>query len=119
MEQSRNNHEHGNMQRDTRDEWDEDEPIGSFDIEHANGVVGYPGATGHIIFVCPNKHRCSVLIGPTHVAKQHPEGLAIWGWDGNVDKPTLTPSINCIAEKDGKPTGGCGWHGFITKGVIK
>jgi hypothetical protein len=36
-----------------------------------------------------------------------------------MEKPTLTPSINCIAEKDGKPTGGCGWHGFITCGIMK
>lgn len=34
-----------------------------------------------------------------------------WKWDGNYEKPTLTPSINCIS--------GCGWHGFLTKGVFK
>jgi hypothetical protein len=31
-----------------------------------------------------------------------------WAWDGNFDKPTLTPSINCA---------GC-WHGFIEGGVF-
>lgn len=31
-----------------------------------------------------------------------------WSWDGNVDYPTLIPSVNC---KD------C-WHGFIEKGVF-
>lgn len=31
-----------------------------------------------------------------------------WLWDGNVDAPTLTPSINCAD---------C-WHGFIEKGVF-
>lgn len=112
--------EHGEMVRDVRDEWPEDEPVGSFDIEtNPHGIKGYPGATGHLMFVCPNGKRCGVLIGPAPVPKPNPNALAIWGWDGNADKPTLTPSINCIAEKDGKPTGGCGWHGFITLGVMK
>lgn len=31
-----------------------------------------------------------------------------WGWDGNVVRPTITPSINCER---------CGWHKTITKGV--
>lgn len=31
-----------------------------------------------------------------------------WGWDGNEDKPTLTPSLHCIGI----------WHGFITNGTI-
>jgi hypothetical protein len=32
-----------------------------------------------------------------------------WTWDGNIDKPTLAPSINCHD---------C-WHGFIEAGVFK
>lgn len=106
------------MHRDSRDEWPSDEPLGSFDIE-TGGVEGYPGSTAHIIFVCPNGKRCSVLLGPKYVNRPNPDGLCIWGWDGNIDKPTITPSINCIAEKNGKPTGGCGWHGFIANGVIR
>lgn len=112
--------EHGEMIRDDRDEWPADEPIGSFDIEIAtHGILGYLGASGHMLFVCPNNRRCSVLIGPSPVGRAHPDGLCIWGWDGNRDRPTLTPSINCLAEKDGKPTSGCGWHGFITNGVMR
>lgn len=34
-----------------------------------------------------------------------------WRWDGDIERPTLTPSINC--------TGGCGWHGYLTAGVFK
>lgn len=33
-----------------------------------------------------------------------------WLWNGNKNKPTLTPSINCLD--------GCKWHGFITDGVF-
>jgi hypothetical protein len=105
------------MHRDTRDVWPADVPPGTFDL-HLNGVQGYPGATAHILFVCPNGHRCGVLMGPTFVPRPTPESPCIWAWDGNVERPTLAPSINCIAEKDGKPTGGCGWHGSITNGVI-
>lgn len=114
------NPDHGTMTRDDRDEWPSDEPIGSFDIEvNTKGILGYPGATGHILFVCPNGKRCSVLIGPSPVGREHPDALCIWGWDGNLERPTLTPSLNCVAEKGGKPTGGCGWHGFITAGVMR
>lgn len=104
------------MVRDDRDEWPEDEPVGSFSI--GNGVEGYP-TTGHIMFVCPNGRRCSLLLGPKFVPRPAPDKCNVWAWDGNYDRPTITPSINCIAEKDGKPTGGCGWHGFITNGVMR
>lgn len=110
--------DHGNMSRDSREEWPNDEPIGSFDIEQ-RGVQGYPGCTAHIIFVCPNQKRCVVLLGPTSVGRPSDGALNIWGWDGDLERPTITPSINCVAEKDGKPSGGCGWHGFITAGIIR
>jgi hypothetical protein len=32
-----------------------------------------------------------------------------WKWDGNEDKPTLTPSIQRNTS--------CRWHGFMTKGM--
>lgn len=32
----------------------------------------------------------------------------VWAWDGNVDRPTITPSIHCL---------GCGLHTTITKGT--
>jgi hypothetical protein len=107
----------GNMVRDTRDEWPDDEPVGSFDIT-LGSVEGYENSA-HMMFVCPNGKRCALLIGPKFVQRTTPERLCVWQWDGNLDRPTITPSINCIAEKDGKPTGGCGWHGFITSGVMQ
>ena len=112
------NPEHGNMQLDRRDEWPGDVPVGTFDIERG-GMEGYPAATAHIIFVCPNGKRCAVLLGPQAVPRPAEGKLCIWAWDGNVERPTITPSIDCIAMKDGKPTGGCGWHGFITNGEIR
>ena len=35
-----------------------------------------------------------------------------WSWDGNLEAPTLAPSIWSKAEN-----GGCGWHGFLQQGV--
>lgn len=34
-----------------------------------------------------------------------------WQYDGDRENPTVTPSIRRI--------GGCGWHGFLTKGIWK
>ncbi len=109
--------DHGNMIRNDNDEWPNDHPVGRFSI-HVAGLEGYPGSTAHILFECPKGQRCSVILGPQAVPRSAPDRACIWGWDGNLDKPTLTPSINCITEKDGKPTGGCGWHGHIINGVI-
>jgi hypothetical protein len=110
--------EHGNMQRDARDVWPDDVPVGTFDIEPTR-LAEYPAATAHLLFVCPNNRRCAVLLGPASVNRPAEGQLCIWGWNGDRERPTVTPSINCIAEKDGKPTGGCGWHGFITNGEIR
>jgi hypothetical protein len=39
-----------------------------------------------------------------------PNGVAtMWQWDGNVEQPTITPSIDC--------QGGCGRHFTMTQGV--
>jgi hypothetical protein len=106
------------MVRDGRDVWPDDAPPGTFDIV-PHGMEGYPGVTAHMTFECPNRHRCSVALAPQPIPRPSDDKLYVWGWDGNVERPTLTPSINCVAEKNGKSTGGCGWHGFITNGVMR
>ena len=111
-------HEHGDMVRDPREEWPDTEPVDSFDIDRCK-LVGRPAVTAHILFVCPLGKRCGVFLGPVAETRRNEREPCVWAWDGNIERPTITPSINCIAEKDGKPTGGCGWHGFITAGVMK
>jgi hypothetical protein len=37
-----------------------------------------------------------------------PAGGAMWHWDGNVEKPTISPSIDC--------KGGCGRHFTVIAG---
>ncbi len=48
---------------------------------------------------------------------KEPGGPDAWRWDGNVEKPTLTPSVHCkpVAPRDGG-SGTVGWHGHLTKG---
>lgn len=39
----------------------------------------------------------------------------MWDWDGNLDRPTLTPSINCTTPRDdGQPC----WHGWLKQGTF-
>ena len=38
-----------------------------------------------------------------------PGGDRVWGWDGNEEKPTLTPSIHDVGH----------WHGFLRSGVLE
>lgn len=74
------------------------------------------GPALHIVFGCPlhEGEACGVPLLPDRL----PNGAG-WQWDGDPKAPTLTPSINCLAEKDGKKTGGCGWHGTLERGVFK
>lgn len=51
--------------------------------------------------------ECQIALRPSQTNGKG----ASWQWDGDRDKPTITPSINC--EKI------CGWHGHITKGEFK
>lgn len=108
------------MKRDERDEWpDHERRPGMFDITASYGVEGYPGVTARLEFICPNGKHCCVLLAPRPIPATSDERLSVWGWNGDKQRPTLKPSINCVAVKNGKPTGGCGWHGFITDGVMK
>src|ERR1700719_1793691 len=107
--------EHILMHLDVRDEWPDHVPIGTFELVQ-HGLEGRPSVMGHLIFVCPKGKHCCVFVGPAFEAKRNENEPNVWAWDGNVATPTLTPSINCLSEKDGKPCGGCGWHGHITNG---
>lgn len=41
---------------------------------------------------------------------QKPAQAMSWEWDGNVEQPTIKPSIDC--------KGGCNRHFTLTKGVL-
>jgi hypothetical protein len=60
-----------------------------------------------LLFVCPCgcSSVASIPVLPGY-------GGSCWHWDGNLERPTLNPSI--------LRTAGCdrGWHGFLTTGVF-
>ena len=59
-------------------------------------------------FVCPCGCGDLAIIGLTHGdgvnAGPH------WTFDGDREKPTLTPSIHQLR---------CGWHGYLTAGIFR
>ncbi len=61
----------------------------------------------------PKQNCANLLIANSgHGIKRDPQnangGRAQWDFNGNLERPTFTPSINC--END------CGWHGYIRAG---
>lgn len=97
------------MVRKPLGEWGPNEPPGTFDICDTAPSEGWSVADQsykRIVYVCPRGNHCAVPFKPGEL----PNG-ASWNFDGNNDRPTVTPSINCV--------GGCGWHGFITEGVMR
>lgn len=82
-----------------------DDPLGAIAEHKEDGGRGFCRLT----YGCPRTGKpCGgIMIG--HPDK--PERSPSWKWDGNVEAPTLEPSINC--------TGGCGWHGYLQQGEFR
>lgn len=53
---------------------------------------------------------CSIPIGINKPAEE-----PSWKWDGNIERPTLTPSV---FQAPRSPESRHHWHGFITAGVM-
>jgi hypothetical protein len=64
----------------------------------------YPGGTIKLLFGCPGCGRLHTIpvAGPN-----------AWHWDGNRDKPTLSPSIKIHQPHE---DGDCDWHGYFRGG---
>lgn len=60
-------------------------------------------------FVCKVPGGDIVAI-PIHTQGQQPKRPVSWLWDGNVDHPTLQPSLDV--------KGNNAWHGFVTGGNL-
>lgn len=74
--------------------------------ENGKGTTD-PSAVRTMQFQClkTGKYCGSIRVG----FAEKPPGERTWAWDGNFEKPTLSPSINCV---------GC-WHGWLQSGVFK
>lgn len=66
-----------------------------------------PRAIRGMIFVCPCGCGDRSPVHFTTGETTHPR----WTWNGNREKPTLTPSLN--------KTSGCLWHGYLTDGEFR
>lgn len=64
-----------------------------------------PGCKAKLYIILPGETVVDcvpVLYGPTQKERE-------WEWDGNADKPTLSPSIDY----------GGHWHGYLEKGHLR
>lgn len=86
------------------------ESIQAVKVEH--GKLELPG---HFCFAEDFSYIYMILPGATRpdAIRIHrgsdPGGARIWGWDGNEEFPTLTPSILSPNE----------WHGFLRAGKFE
>lgn len=72
--------------------------------------TGFEGGElpGRMMFRCPC--GCDIIAGIT----VKPVCKTGWEWDGNLDKPTVTPSIAISVDDSGNH-----WHGYLTDGVFR
>ena len=89
-------------------DWDED---GRSALPPGSGqwVNGHrSGAVAALDFVCPcgcgKVRSVDVAIGGN---KRH----HVWNWNGDRERPTLSPSLDCLT--------GCRWHGWLTDGQFR
>lgn len=81
------------------------------------------GQIGMLQFACVRRGGIcgTIVVGnglkPPDDTPHKGTGSGTWKWNGRTDRPTLEPSINCLAHgADGEPYAGCGWHAFLTDG---
>lgn len=82
-------------------------PAGAFEY------FDFHGPNGGILFGCP----CGC--GEMKTVSFRSERRPVWQWDGNRERPTLTPSINILQFDDAGAQVGEHWHGFLTAGEFK
>lgn len=78
-----------------------------------------PGEECFLDHACPLRGgNCGLLwVGNGHKPPSTELHKHTWAWDGDLEVPTLTPSINCLSHgPNGEEYAGCGWHGFLTAG---
>ena len=80
---------------------------GEFGLRTHQGGGFAPEGISAIAFYCPNgtNRICQI---PLTLGAPVDGPDRRWHWDGNMQAPTITPSIGC----DNR----CGWHGHITAG---
>ena len=78
---------------------------------------GVRGSHRALYIVVPDnrwEHGVPLCLYVEHETNNWAHDGPVKGWDGNIEKPTLSPSIQVL--QDGKPTG---WHGWLRAGVLE
>jgi hypothetical protein len=65
------------------------------------------GNVRHLVFLIPRSPN-NYLFQCLPVRQGPNEAGRCWGWDGNEDAPTLTPSVHTIGH----------WHGWVRAGEL-
>lgn len=116
---SRKEHLDGHVSH--RPEYDDIDPATPGDVwilrNKNGGIVGYA-------LTCPAP-ACREGVHPWDHAynclvRYAPDAPPCWTWSGSIEEDTLTasPSLHVMTEIDGRPTGSCGWHGFLQNGQM-
>lgn len=76
--------------------------------------IGHMTQPGDFCFSADLDHLYLILPGSKHadcipIRLGEPGGERVWGWDGNEESPTLTPSILAHGQ----------WHGFLRAGRLE
>lgn len=87
---------------------DDPELPGDF-LYYISDVSERDDAIGGMIFKCPCGCNHDSLI--CFVKDPRRPKDPFWTWNGNIDRPTVRPSI--------KRANGCEWHGFLTNGIFQ
>lgn len=78
------------------------------------GHFGYGVNMQTMYLRLPANSCVSMCIIPIRL--NHGDGERAWNWDGNIEKPTLSPSIHHNANEAESADY---WHGFVTAGEMK
>ena len=75
----------------------------------------HPCVEPYLVYRTPDHDMIYTAFVTTDQAKQDKSGTSgrYWWWNGDRDKPTLTPSIGVPAVPPYK------WHGFLENGIWK
>lgn len=82
-------------------------------LKHGPGAIIWTGDVGKrsLIMIVPgDKDFRSIAV------VEGPQDGEAWGWDGNVEAPTLTPSIDAIELGPAGQRLGSTWHGYLRAG---
>lgn len=99
---------------------DESNPPGAFKY---TGLHGFDGGPYGMNFLCPcgcgAMHGASFDNVPPEALTRFKQGG--WHWNGDRERPTITPSLGCYPTHHDQSVGkdGYHWHGYLKNGVFE